>query len=135
MNYLLDTNVISAVVDMRTSALLRFSQIRPEDNLYSSVITEGELFYGVANASAARRPHMLAEITGLLLDLAGIVTLNRAVSERYADVKYYLKVTGQPICDNDLWIAAIAMANDYTLVSHDIAFARIPGLKLEDWLA
>jgi tRNA(fMet)-specific endonuclease VapC len=135
MNYLLDTNVISAVVDAQNSALLRFSQIRPEDNLYSSVITEGELLFGVANASATGRPQLLAEITGVLGDLAGIVSPSREAAEVYGNMKYYLKVTGQPIADNDLWIAAMALADDFTLVSHDDGFRRVPNLKLEDWLA
>jgi tRNA(fMet)-specific endonuclease VapC len=134
MNYLLDTNVISYVVDKRTRALSRFNRIRPEDNLYSSAITEGELLYGVANAPVARQNDLLAEITGVLADLAGVVPVDRSAANAYSNIKYHLKVTGQPLPDNDTWIAAVAMANDYTLVSHDAAFTRIPGLKLEDWL-
>jgi tRNA(fMet)-specific endonuclease VapC len=31
-------------------------------------------------------------------------------------------------------IAAIALANQMTLVTHNVAeFTRVPGLKLEDW--
>ena len=135
MNYLLDTNVISYVVDKRTSALSRFHGIGPEDNLYSCAITEGELLFGVANAPVAKRNELLAEISGVLVDLAGVVPVDRASAEAYSDIRYDLKVRGQPLPDNDIWIAAVAMANDYTLVSHDAAFARIPGLNLEDWLA
>ena len=35
--------------------------------------------------------------------------------------------------DNDLWIAAIALAEGATLVTADEAFARVPGLKTENW--
>ena len=35
---------------------------------------------------------------------------------------------------NDLLIAAHALALDATLVSADAAFARVPGLRLENWL-
>ena len=35
----------------------------------------------------------------------------------------------------DLFIAATALVNDYTLVTHNTRhFSRIPGLKLEDWI-
>ena len=35
----------------------------------------------------------------------------------------------------DLFIAATALANDCTLVTHNTRyFARIPGLRLEDWV-
>ena len=34
----------------------------------------------------------------------------------------------------DMQIAAIAMANDLTVVMHDLrGFARLPNLQLEDW--
>jgi tRNA(fMet)-specific endonuclease VapC len=43
---------------------------------------------------------------------------------------------GTPIGANDLWIAAHALALDATLVSHNVReFARIDGLRLEDWAA
>jgi tRNA(fMet)-specific endonuclease VapC len=45
---------------------------------------------------------------------------------------------GTPIGANDLWIAAHAhaLALDATLVSHNVSeFARIDGLRLEDWAA
>lgn len=39
-----------------------------------------------------------------------------------------------PIGPNDMLIAAIALANDLTLVTHNTAeFSRVPGLSLEDW--
>jgi tRNA(fMet)-specific endonuclease VapC len=135
LNYLLDTNTISYVVDKRTAALSRFHRMRPEDNLYACAITEGELLFGVVNAPVAKQDELLVETMELLTDLAGIVQVGRAAAAAYSDIRYHLKATGQPLPDNDVWIAAVAMANGYTLVSHDAAFSRIPGLKLEDWLA
>ncbi len=36
----------------------------------------------------------------------------------------------------DLLIASVALAHDLTLVTHNTAdFARIPDLRIEDWLA
>jgi tRNA(fMet)-specific endonuclease VapC len=40
----------------------------------------------------------------------------------------------RPLSPNDLLIAAHALALDATLVSADAAFARVPGLRLENWL-
>jgi tRNA(fMet)-specific endonuclease VapC len=41
---------------------------------------------------------------------------------------------GTPIGPYDLQIAAIALANDCVLATHNIGeFSRIAGLRLEDW--
>ena len=42
---------------------------------------------------------------------------------------------GQPMGPNDLLIAAHALQLQATLVSADQAFARIPHLKIENWLS
>ena len=34
---------------------------------------------------------------------------------------------------NDIWIAAQAIRNDYTLITRDSDFDRVPGLKLLKW--
>ena len=41
----------------------------------------------------------------------------------------------QPLSANDLLIAAHALTLDRILVSGDRAFERVPGLRLENWLA
>ena len=47
----------------------------------------------------------------------------------------HLASQGTPIGPYDLQIAAIALAHDLTVVTHNTReFARVPGLKLEDWL-
>jgi tRNA(fMet)-specific endonuclease VapC len=43
---------------------------------------------------------------------------------------------GKTIGNNDLWIAAHARATELVLVTHHTReFARVPGLKVEDWIA
>jgi tRNA(fMet)-specific endonuclease VapC len=55
-------------------------------------------------------------------------------AEKYAYIRADLARRGQLIGPNDLMIAAICIANDVTLVTHNTAeFGRIDGLKLEDW--
>jgi len=41
---------------------------------------------------------------------------------------------GNPIPDNDIWIAAIAMEHDLTVLTGDKHFQAIDGLKLELWV-
>jgi tRNA(fMet)-specific endonuclease VapC len=52
----------------------------------------------------------------------------------YGTIRANLAKAGTPIGPNDLQIAAIALANELTLVTHNTReFSRIQGLKLEDW--
>ena len=45
-----------------------------------------------------------------------------------------LAAKGTPIGPNDLMIAVIALANDLTLITHNVSeFGRITSLKIEDW--
>ena len=54
----------------------------------------------------------------------------------YARIRHILSMDGHLIGPNDMLIAAIAMANDVILVTHNQKeFGRIPGLRLEDWEA
>lgn len=50
-------------------------------------------------------------------------------------IKAYLESKGNMIGAHDLQIAAIAISNNLTLVSHNTKeFQRVPGLALIDWL-
>ena len=54
--------------------------------------------------------------------------------EAYADIRADLTAKGSIIGPYDLQIAAIAVANDLTLVTHNVSeFSRVGGLKIEDW--
>ena len=51
-----------------------------------------------------------------------------------AKVYEQLRSLGVQIGAMDLRIAAIALANDYTLVTRNtVDFERVPGLRIEDW--
>ncbi|BAY78721.1 putative PilT protein [Nostoc linckia NIES-25] len=68
--------------------------------------------------------------------------LNRFISlpfddiaaEIFGDIRSHLANLGTPIGPYDLQIAAIALANNLILVTHNIdEFARVQGLWVEDW--
>ena len=59
-----------------------------------------------------------------------------AAAEEYGRLRAFLAKQGLPIGPNDLLIAATALANNVTLVTHNISeFERVPGLQIEDWQA
>jgi len=48
-------------------------------------------------------------------------------------IKSQLRAKGQPIPENDIWIAATAKQPQLTLVTRDGHFQAIEGLVVEQW--
>lgn len=53
---------------------------------------------------------------------------SRETAEHYARLFVQLKRAGTPVPDNDLWIAALALQHDLTLITRDQHFQYIPQL-------
>lgn len=52
----------------------------------------------------------------------------------YGDIRAALSAKGQLIGNNDLWIAAHALASELTLVTNNLReFGRVPGLNVVNW--
>jgi tRNA(fMet)-specific endonuclease VapC len=52
----------------------------------------------------------------------------RGTADHYARLFVQLKRAGTPVPDNDLWIAALALEHDLTLITRDRHFDCIPQL-------
>jgi tRNA(fMet)-specific endonuclease VapC len=134
-DWLVDTNIVSALMrqDALVSAVL--AQLSPVDTLYLSVITHGEIGYGIQRVPAGRRRNALAQAYRLLLPQVGpLLEVTRPVSDAYSSTKGSLERWGIVLPENDLWIAATALVHGLTLVTDDHHFAAIPGLTVENWL-
>lgn len=93
----------------------------------------GELLYGAARSGSAHRTANLQRVEQLRLQFASLPYDDRAAKD-YGKIRAHLANLGTPISPNDLMIAAIALANNVTLVTHNTSeFSRVPGLALEDW--
>ncbi len=94
-------------------------------------VVVGELYYG-----AYRSPYSTANLALLAKFLPRFLSLpyDDAAAELFGRVRAQLAATGSLIGPYDLQIAAIALANQCTLVTHNTTeFSRITGLVLEDW--
>jgi tRNA(fMet)-specific endonuclease VapC len=57
-----------------------------------------------------------------------------AAASHFVSIRHSLEALGQVIGPYDMQIAAIALANSCTLVTHNTGeFSRIQGLFVEDW--
>ena len=64
----------------------------------------------------------------------GSFSLDGEAARIFGELRAVLARKGTPIGPYDIQIAAIALANNCTLVSHNTdEFSRIAGLTLEDW--
>ncbi|WP_350308565.1 PIN domain-containing protein [Methylomonas methanica] len=61
--------------------------------------------------------------------------LPESVGEHYGQMRSALQKIGQPIGNNDLWLAAHARAEGWILVTNnEREFLRVSGLQVENWV-
>ncbi len=131
MAYLLDTNACIQVLNYRNSPVTKRLLSIPAQEIYICTVVYSELYYGAykstnVNKNLSHLENLLAEFVDLPLD--------RQAAKIAGQIRARLDSLGTPIGPNDLLIAAITLANDLTLVTHNIReFRRIHGLKYEDW--
>ena len=130
--YLLDTNICIYIAKHNPPVVrARFDQLSA-DELAMSVITLAELRHGAEKSQA--RTKALAALRALQ-GLIQVEPLTEEVSEHYGKVRSTLERAGQTIGNNDLWIAAHALAQGWVLVTNNVReFRRVKGLKVENWV-
>jgi tRNA(fMet)-specific endonuclease VapC len=131
--YLLDTNICIYIRQERPESVLRrFRRLRPGEAALS-VITYGELIYGAAKS--LQREAALERLRELLHWLPAL-PLPESAAEAYGTTRTDLAAKGEMIGNNDLWIAAQALAAGMTLVTNnEKEFRRVRGLKVQNWAA
>jgi tRNA(fMet)-specific endonuclease VapC len=135
MSYLLETSIVRALFARDEKVTTRLAGIPLTDLVFTSVITEGELLFGAARALGQRSRLLSRQIDEFLRMVADVLPITRPVASIYAELCEDLAARGRIIPVNDMWIAAVAISRDLTLVAHDRHFREVRGLKLEDWLA
>jgi tRNA(fMet)-specific endonuclease VapC len=133
MTYMLDTNACIRYLNGRAPSIReRLESLKPEDIVVCAVV-KAELFYGAKRSqnserSLDRQKQFLQPFLSLPFD--------DDAATAYAQIRADLATKGTPIGPNDLLIAAIAVANNVTLVTHNVwEFSRVLDLKIEDWEA
>jgi tRNA(fMet)-specific endonuclease VapC len=130
LRYLIDTDILLLLRRDNTAVLERFGKIAPS-SVAMSVITYGELLVGEYRSQRRRET---AEEVSSLSELCPVLPLPVEAAREYGVLRAYLKDTGRLIGNNDLWIAAHALASDLTLVTaNEREFRRVRGLKLQNW--
>ena len=130
--YLLDTNIVTAHLKQQPGVRQRIWEAELAGH---PVRLNAVSYYETKRGLLAIRAHQQLAAFERLWRVLGIVMIDHAVLDKAAELYAELRASGQLIEDADLLIAAIALIHDMTLVTHNTAhFARITGLRVEDWL-
>lgn len=131
MNYALDT---SACIDFFRGKLPRgyeFLQNSDSRLFKIPVIVEAELRLGVEKSAQPEKVQHQVEKFLLAFD---ILSFDSQCSHEYARIRAALEKQGKSIGNNDLLIAATALAHNLILITQNVdEFKRVPGLQLESW--
>jgi len=131
MRYLLDTNVCVMYLNGRSISVRdRLRSVSIEEIVVCSLV-KAELFYGAMRSNSPTRT--LERQQGFLESFASLPFDDEAAII-CGQIRAHLASVGTPIGAYDLQIAAIALANNLTLVTHNTReFGRVDGLQIEDW--
>jgi tRNA(fMet)-specific endonuclease VapC len=131
MKYLLDSNVCIQYLNQRSEKIIQRLQDLSDIDIVVCSIVKAELFYG---AMRTNNPTKTLQKQQEFLDRFISLKFDDECAVIYGEIRSKLAAKGTPIGNNDLHIAAIAMANNLTLITHNTReFSRIDNLKLEDW--
>ena len=128
--YMLDTNTVSYLIKSNRIIRQHLDRI-PISRINISVITEAELRVGVAKRPEART---LAKAVDEFLARATSLAWDRDAAIAYAHLSDSCRRSGKTLSALDMLIAAHSLAVGATLVTNDLAFFQIDGLKLTNWL-
>ncbi len=124
---LLDTNAVIAIFANDRSALELLKQYAA---CFLPCIVLGELHFGANHSS---KPVEIGKrIAGFASSIA-VLECDVLTAEHYGRIKNELRVAGNPIPENDIWIASIAAQNDLPLMSNDRHFDKVRGLVCVSW--
>lgn len=126
----LDTDITIAYLNGNTNVATMLKASLPDVAISSLVLAE--LLYGarLSNRAAQNLEQLLK-----LEQMIDVAEFDRASADAYAHLRVGLRQKGKPTGEIDALIAAVAMANGATLVTHNTKhFENIEGLHLEDWL-
>lgn len=131
MTYLLDTNTCIHLLNNSKVQIAQQISKTPASDIYLCTIVQLELYYGAYKS--LQREANLAKLARLFNQFS-ILSFDEQSAMITGRIRAELAALGTPIGPYDLQIAAIAIANNLILVTHNTGeFSRVQGLRIEDW--
>lgn len=138
MKYLLDTCLVSELVKPAPNAgLLAWLAQQPEEHLFLSVVTIGEIQAGISKLPDSARKAMLTSwvTNDLLKRFAGrILAVDTEVAQTWGIKRGEAAARGTPLPLADAQIAATAIVGGLTVVTRNAAdLERCGAMTLNPW--
>ena len=131
--YILDTDICSYSMKRSHPVLLERIRTVPLSDQAVSVVTMAALLYG---AKLSTKPKQARDAFNAFIRHLEVIEWSAEAAEHYADIRANLKLRGEMIGANDLFIAAHARSLKTVLVTNNVReFCRVKGLKVENWSA
>ena len=128
MSYLLDTNMVIAILKRQERLTARLKRHSPTDFFLPSIVYH-ELAFGAYNSKRIQSNLELIEALQFQ-----VLEFSKSDAEASGRIRADLKGQGTPIGPYDVLIAGQAVARDLVLLTNNLReFRRVSGLKVEDW--
>jgi predicted nucleic acid-binding protein len=131
---LLDTNVVSEPLrPMPEARVIEWIDAQALETLYLSAITVAGLRAGVALLPAGKRRsnlHGYLETQVLPMFAGRVLPLDMACTQAYSELLAKVRSAGRGIETADAFIAAVALANGFTVATRDTSPFQAAGLTV-----
>jgi tRNA(fMet)-specific endonuclease VapC len=124
---ILDTNAVSALLagDRQLEKVLSRRAVHE-----LPVIVIGEYRFGLQNSRAQKALEPLLET---LASNSVVLPIDAETASAYASIRSELRERGTPLPENDIWIAALALQYDLSIVSRDAHFKLVQSVRSVSW--
>ncbi len=126
MSFVLDTSVLIEVENGNEKIIQQIAKLKaaPEAELAITLFTFCEFYYGILYKSEKNK----TKIQERLEQYTVLQTTPRS-GVLFCELLHQMKKKGIGIAQFDLFIAALTIDKDYTLITLDNDFKNVPGLK------
>ncbi len=130
--HLLDTNIVTYIVDGRSPAARdRMKEAMIHSSIAVSALTQAEILYGLERKPGAAR--LRVALTDFFRTVQ-VLSWSSATAQIYARLRFQMASSGKNLTAVDMLIAAHAAEWNATLVTHDRAFSHANHLiQVADW--
>jgi len=124
MTFLLDSTAFSDLMREHAKVDARLASLPPTDRAVICSVVRGEIRYGIERLAPGKRREDLEAKAARLFAIVPCEPVPQAAGDHYAKVKLAPQQRGLALDENDLRIAATALAFGSVLVSRDSDFRR-----------